>query len=98
MDEDQQVQQGPEDVLDESSSGEWETGSEGDAEEANSEQPGQPSRTWTEEEDQGFMKHGCDHYKRRCKLVAPCCGEVFWCRHCHNAAKNDNEQVSVGKM
>lgn len=24
----------------------------------------------------GCMQHGCDHYKRRCKLVAPCCGEV----------------------
>lgn len=27
---------------------------------------------------------GCKHYRRRCKLVAPCCGEAFWCRHCHN--------------
>jgi len=33
-----------------------------------------------------------DHYKRRCRLVAPCCGELFWCRHCHNAAKDDGEQ------
>ncbi len=37
-----------------------------------------------------------DHYKRRCRLVAPCCGEVFWCRHCHNAAKDDGEQVGCG--
>ena len=28
--------------------------------------------------------HGCKHYRRRCKLVAPCCDEAFWCRHCHN--------------
>ncbi|CAD7698853.1 unnamed protein product, partial [Ostreobium quekettii] len=34
---------------------------------------------------------GCEHYRRRCRLVAPCCGEVFWCRHCHDAAKNDGE-------
>ena len=34
---------------------------------------------------------GCEHYRRRCKLVAPCCGEVFWCRHCHNEAKNERE-------
>ena len=27
---------------------------------------------------------GCAHYRRRCKLVAPCCGEAYWCRHCHN--------------
>jgi hypothetical protein len=41
------------------------------------------------------MEHGCDHYKRRCKLVAPCCGEVFWCRHCHNQVKDDSEQVAL---
>lgn len=29
----------------------------------------------------------CAHYKRRCKIRAPCCGEVFGCRHCHNEAK-----------
>ena len=36
---------------------------------------------------------GCKHYRRRCKLVAPCCGEVFWCRHCHNEVKAANEWV-----
>ncbi|KAL3154779.1 hypothetical protein ABBQ38_011325 [Trebouxia sp. C0009 RCD-2024] len=36
-------------------------------------------------------EHGCTHYRRRCKLVTPCCGEVFWCRHCHNEAKSQNE-------
>eukprot|EP00775_Hariotina_reticulata_P005876 gene5876-6117_t len=41
------------------------------------------------------MQHGCEHYRRRCKLVAPCCGEVFWCRHCHNQAKDDSEQDPV---
>ncbi|KAJ9531488.1 hypothetical protein QJQ45_021953 [Haematococcus lacustris] len=40
----------------------------------------------------GFKEHGCSHYRRRCKLLAPCCGEFVWCRHCHNAAKSDNEQ------
>lgn len=23
---------------------------------------------------------GCEHYRRKCKLIAPCCGEAFWCR------------------
>ena len=32
---------------------------------------------------------GCKHYKRGCKLVAPCCDEIFWCRHCHNEEKYD---------
>ncbi|KAL4565077.1 hypothetical protein LXL04_029160 [Taraxacum kok-saghyz] len=27
---------------------------------------------------------GCEHYRRRCKLRAPCCNKLFWCRHCHN--------------
>ena len=42
----------------------------------------------------GAGKHGCKHYRRRCKLVSPCCGEVFWCRHCHNDVKAANEWVS----
>lgn len=38
---------------------------------------------------------GCDHYRRRCKLVAPCCGDIFWCRHCHNEVKCQDEIVSL---
>lgn len=29
----------------------------------------------------------CTHYRRRCKIRAPCCNEIFDCRHCHNEAK-----------
>ncbi|XP_073386438.1 E3 ubiquitin-protein ligase MIEL1 isoform X3 [Physcomitrium patens] len=36
----------------------------------------------------GKMEHGCKHYRRRCRIRAPCCNEVFDCRHCHNEAKN----------
>ncbi|RLM99218.1 E3 ubiquitin-protein ligase MIEL1-like [Panicum miliaceum] len=36
--------------------------------------------------DVGKMEHGCEHYRRRCKIVAPCCKQVFPCRHCHNEA------------
>ncbi|XP_042397933.1 E3 ubiquitin-protein ligase MIEL1-like [Zingiber officinale] len=32
----------------------------------------------------GKMEFGCIHYRRRCKIRAPCCNEVFNCRHCHN--------------
>jgi len=28
----------------------------------------------------------CEHYRRRCRIRAPCCNEVFDCRHCHNEA------------
>ncbi|KAA3480989.1 RING finger and CHY zinc finger domain-containing protein 1 [Gossypium australe] len=36
----------------------------------------------------GKMGDGCQHYRRRCKIRAPCCNEVFWCRHCHNEASS----------
>jgi hypothetical protein len=26
----------------------------------------------------------CDHYERKCTLVAPCCGAAFGCRICHD--------------
>ncbi|XP_039789717.1 uncharacterized protein LOC120655819 [Panicum virgatum] len=32
----------------------------------------------------GKMEHGCEHYRRRCKIVA--CNQVLPCRHCHNKA------------
>ncbi|KAK9124120.1 hypothetical protein Sjap_013722 [Stephania japonica] len=40
------------------------------------------------ERDEGFGDFGCVHYRRRCKIRAPCCDEIFDCRHCHNEAKN----------
>ena len=30
---------------------------------------------------------GCEHYVRRCRLIAPCCGKEYVCRHCHNDAE-----------
>ncbi|XP_057720465.1 probable E3 ubiquitin-protein ligase RZFP34 isoform X1 [Arachis stenosperma] len=39
--------------------------------------------------EKGYMEYGCQHYRRRCCIRAPCCNEVFDCRHCHNEAKND---------
>lgn len=41
------------------------------------------------EKEQG--QHGCKHYRRRCKFMAPCCQQEFWCRHCHNEDKHQNE-------
>ncbi|TYJ21757.1 hypothetical protein E1A91_A08G084100v1 [Gossypium mustelinum] len=38
--------------------------------------------------DFGRLDHGCDHYKRRCKILAPCCNKTFPCRHCHNETSN----------
>ncbi|XP_072966663.1 probable E3 ubiquitin-protein ligase RZFP34 [Typha angustifolia] len=38
--------------------------------------------------EKGVMQYGCMHYRRRCRIRAPCCNEIFDCRHCHNEAKN----------
>lgn len=34
---------------------------------------------------------GCPHYKRRCKLVAPCCDRIYTCRECHDEAEPDHD-------
>eukprot|EP00892_Ulva_mutabilis_P000622 jgi/Ulvmu1/10560/UM065_0014.1 len=39
-----------------------------------------------------YTSRACPHYKRSCKLLAPCCDEYFWCRHCHNEMKNAPDQ------
>jgi len=32
----------------------------------------------------------CTHYKRKCLLVAPCCGDIVGCRFCHDAIHVDD--------
>ena len=32
----------------------------------------------------GAPAYGCAHYRRRCRLRAPCCGGVYQCRLCHD--------------
>ncbi|PKI65999.1 hypothetical protein CRG98_013584, partial [Punica granatum] len=39
--------------------------------------------------DKGLLQHGCSHYRRRCRIRAPCCGQIFDCRYCHNEAMNN---------
>lgn len=34
---------------------------------------------------------GCNHYRRGAKLVAPCCGEEYVCRLCHDEAVADHK-------
>ncbi|CAL4073138.1 unnamed protein product, partial [Meganyctiphanes norvegica] len=31
---------------------------------------------------------GCKHYKRRCKLISPCCRNNYICRFCHDEAED----------
>lgn len=42
-----------------------------------------------EEEDgqENPVHSGCEHYVRRCRLIAPCCDKEYTCRHCHNDAE-----------
>ncbi|GAB2277245.1 hypothetical protein Dimus_011952, partial [Dionaea muscipula] len=40
----------------------------------------------------GYMDYGCQHYWRRCRIRAPCCNEIFDCRHCHNEAKVSHDK------
>jgi RING finger/CHY zinc finger protein 1 len=42
--------------------------------------------------DAGAEPHGCAHYRSRAQLLAPCCGEWFACRLCHDEARSDGER------
>ncbi|XP_020252313.1 E3 ubiquitin-protein ligase MIEL1-like [Asparagus officinalis] len=43
--------------------------------------------------DFGKLEFGCNHYRRRCKIRAPCCNEIFGCRHCHNESDVDGHTL-----
>ena len=40
-------------------------------------------------EDENINSYGCEHYLRNCKLISPCCENVYACRLCHNDEKYD---------
>ncbi|TKY55135.1 RING finger protein [Spatholobus suberectus] len=43
--------------------------------------------------------HGCKHYKRNCKLFAPCCNQLHTCIHCHNEESDHSiDRKSITKM
>lgn len=48
---------------------------------------GKPTKTSTDHKTyhcQATGVLGCQHYQRKCALVAPCCSQVFTCRLCHD--------------
>ncbi|CAH2054957.1 unnamed protein product [Thlaspi arvense] len=47
------------------------------------------------DEDYGKLQFGCEHYKRRCRIRAPCCNLIFTCRHCHNEAADSSSNPHV---
>ncbi|KAG2407693.1 Zinc finger protein [Vigna angularis] len=43
--------------------------------------------------------YGCKHYKRNCKLFAPCCNQLHTCIHCHNDESDHSiDRKSITKM
>ncbi|CAL5433208.1 unnamed protein product [Camellia sinensis] len=60
----------------------------------------QMSNTSHGSEDESLMamgsgSFGFSHYRRRCKIRAPCCDEIFDCRHCHNESKQGIAELNV---
>ncbi|XP_039129290.1 E3 ubiquitin-protein ligase MIEL1-like [Dioscorea cayenensis subsp. rotundata] len=43
--------------------------------------------------DYDKMSYGCKHYRRLCMIRAPCCNEIFHCRHCHNESTSDGHEL-----
>ncbi|KAG9138038.1 hypothetical protein Leryth_001307 [Lithospermum erythrorhizon] len=42
---------------------------------------------------------GCNHYKRNCKLLAPCCNRLYTCIRCHDETTDHAvERKSITKM
>lgn len=48
-------------------------------------------RTISDAEDQNDRANGCKHYKRKCKVYAPCCSKLVWCRRCHDETDPSHE-------
>ena len=46
--------------------------------------------TFTETPSSPPSSTTCTHYKRKCLLIAPCCGEPHSCRFCHDAIHVDD--------
>ncbi|XP_076067976.1 RING finger and CHY zinc finger domain-containing protein 1-like [Oratosquilla oratoria] len=40
------------------------------------------------EEVKEEVTYGCKHYKRKCKLISPCCEKNYICRFCHDEGEN----------
>ncbi|XP_048330069.2 zinc finger protein BRUTUS-like At1g18910 isoform X1 [Ziziphus jujuba] len=45
------------------------------------------------------LSFGCKHYKRNCKLVAPCCNQLYTCIRCHDEITGHSlDRKSVTEM
>ncbi|CAO3620988.1 unnamed protein product [Cunninghamella blakesleeana] len=43
------------------------------------------------DQENGIM--GCQHYQRKCKLQANCCGKIFSCRFCHDEVMSPDHNI-----
>lgn len=42
---------------------------------------------------------GCKHYKQNCKLITPCCNQIFTCRRCHDdVSDHQADRKSITQM
>ncbi|KAL8141973.1 hypothetical protein V2J09_015005 [Rumex salicifolius] len=49
--------------------------------------------------DQEKSVFGCKHYKQNCKLVTPCCKQIFTCRRCHDEISDHQvDRKSITQM
>ncbi|CAN6938541.1 unnamed protein product [Brassica oleracea var. botrytis] len=49
--------------------------------------------------DPHSLVFGCKHYKRNCKLLAPCCDQLFTCIRCHDEeADHSVDRKQIKKM
>ncbi|KAL1207854.1 Zinc finger protein BRUTUS-like [Cardamine amara subsp. amara] len=49
--------------------------------------------------DPHILIFGCKHYKRNCKLLAPCCKQIFTCIRCHDEeADHSVDRKQITKM
>ncbi|CAA7043287.1 unnamed protein product [Microthlaspi erraticum] len=49
--------------------------------------------------DSHGLVFGCNHYKRSCKLLAPCCNQLFTCIRCHDEeADHSVDRKQIKKM
>ena len=43
-------------------------------------------------EEAAETSYGCQHYRRKVQIIAPCCSKVYTCRLCHDEEENDNQR------
>ena len=57
------------------------------------------SQTQSQSQSPNENIYGCNHYLRRCKILAPCCNKIYTCRLCHDENETHNiDRFSIKKI